>query len=125
MKHSTTFVILISALLSVGCTTLTPKDYGMRRVQIEGANYYCGPRESVVPPVVPQEVASDPEFPLYKQFLNLPDRYLGPNEPPTPVVCITPAQWPDWLTMRTQWNEGWPVTPETAEKQAARRAAGL
>jgi hypothetical protein len=125
MKHLGQFVIFIGAMLLVGCTTLKPKDYGFEQVALGGQDYYCAPRAWVVPPVVPAEVADDPLFPLYRQFLNLPDREIPSDaHPPTPEVCITQAQWPQWLTMRTKWNRDWAVTPGTAEALAARRASG-
>ncbi|MGC1458445.1 MAG: hypothetical protein WA825_09235 [Steroidobacteraceae bacterium] len=125
MKHFTGFVILNSALLLVGCATLKPEDYGLRYVRIKGQNYYCAPREWVVPPVVPEEVADDPLFPLYRQFLNLPDmNIVSDAHAQTREACITQAQWPQWLMMRSRWNRDWAVTPGTAEELAARGAAG-
>jgi hypothetical protein len=124
MKHSTHFVILISPMLLVGCTTLKPQDYGLRPVAIAGLDYYCAPREWVVPPLVPQDAAGDPLFPLYEQFLNLPDRYIGSDgQARTPEVCITQAQVPQWLMMRTKWNRDWAVTPATAQALLAGRHA--
>ena len=125
MKNLTPVAILIGATLLVGCTTLKPKDYGFRQVALSGQDYYCAPREWVVPPVVPAEAADDPLFPLYRQFLNLPERdVVSDAHPPTREVCITEAQWPQWLTMRTKWNRDWAVTPGTAEALAAQRASG-
>lgn len=125
MKHSTHSVVLVSAMLLVGCTTLKPEDYGLRPVAIAGLDYYCAPRPWVVPPLVPQDRAGDPLYPMYEQFLNLPDRYIGSDgHATTPEVCITQAQWPQWLTMRTRWNRDWAVTPATAQVLAAQRAAG-
>jgi hypothetical protein len=125
MKHLTHFVILSGAVLLVGCTTLKPKDYGFRQVALSGQDYYCAPREWVVPPVVPQEAANDPLFPLYTQFLALPETdVVSDAHPPTREVCITQAQWPQWLTMRTKWNRDWAVTPGTAEALAAQRTSG-
>lgn len=125
MKHFTQLVILIGALLLVGCTTLKPEDYGLRPVALEGQAYYCAPREWVVPPAVPDEAANDPLYPMYKQFLTLPERdIVSDAHPPTREVCITQAQWPQWLMMRTKWNRDWAVTPGTAEALAAQRAAG-
>ena len=126
MKHLTCFVIPASVALLIGCTTLKPQDYGLRPVAIEGQNYYCAPREWVVPPVVPEEASADPLFPLYRQFLMLPERdIVAEGRAPTREVCITQAQWPQWLTMRTTWNRNWAVTPGIAEELAARRASGL
>jgi hypothetical protein len=125
MKYLTPFIILINAMLFAGCTTLKPEDYGLRPVAIAGQDYYCAPREWVVPPVVPQDAAGDPLFPMYQQFLNLPERYIGSDaQAATPEVCITQAQWPQWLTMRTRWNRDWAVTPSTAQVLAAQRASG-
>lgn len=124
MKHSPSIVILISAMLLVGCTTLKPEDYALRPVAIAGVDYYCAPREWVLPPVVPQDSANDPLYPLYRQFLTLPDRDIVANgHAPTREVCITQAQWPQWLTMRTKWNRDWAVTPATAGALATQRAA--
>jgi hypothetical protein len=125
MKHLTHFVILVGAIQLAGCTTLTPKDYGFRQVAISGQDYYCAPREWVVPPVVPNEAANDPLFPLYKQFLVLPEAHIASDaHARTAEVCITQSQWPQWLTMRTRWNRDWAVTPGVAESLAAERAGG-
>jgi hypothetical protein len=124
LMHSMKLIPCISALLVVGCATLKPEDYGLRHVAIGGEDYYCAPREWVVPPVVPQEAADDPLFPLYKEFLALPDRdIIYDTHAPTREVCITAAQWPHWLTMRTRWNRDWAVTPGVAERLAPPRAA--
>src|ERR1700733_12167530 len=94
MKHFMHCVILSGAVLVVGCTTVTPKDYGFRQVAISGQDYYCAPREWVVPPVVPEEASNDPLFPLYRQFLALPDtNIVADGQPPTREACITQAQW--------------------------------
>jgi hypothetical protein len=125
MKHFMGLILLGGALLLAGCASLTPKDYGFRQVSIDGENHYCAPREWVVPPVVPLEAASDPEFPLYEKFLNLPDLdVVSAARPPIREACITQAQWPEWLTIRTQWNRSWPITPGTAAWLAAQREAG-
>jgi len=125
MKHFPGFVILISALLLVGCASVKPEDYGFQRVAITGQEHYCAPREWVVPPVVAQEAADDPLYPLYTQFLTLPyTDILSDVHAPTREVCITQAQWPQWLTVRRTWNRYWAVTPRTAEALAAQRAAG-
>jgi hypothetical protein len=125
MEHFLSLIILARALVLVGCATPTPKDYGFRQVAITGQDYYCAPREWVVPPVVPTEAADDPLFPLYKQFLTLPETTIASDaRAPTREVCITQAQWPQWLEMRTKWNRDWVVTPGTAEGVAAQRAAG-
>jgi hypothetical protein len=125
MKHLTRFVFLVGAIQLAGCTTLTPKDYGFRQVEISGQDYYCAPREWVVPPVVAGEVANDPLFPLYRQFLTLPEtNIVSDAHAPTREVCITQSQWPQWLTIRTKWNRDWAVTPGVAESLAAQRAAG-
>lgn len=125
MKQFTHLIILVSATLFVGCASLTPEDYGLRPVAIAGVNYYCAPREWVVPPVVPQEAANDQLFPLYQQFMNLPEREIPSNgRAPTRAVCITQAQWPQWLTIRTSWNRDWAVTPRTAEALAAKHDSG-
>src|SRR5580658_1325127 len=111
MKHFIGIVILISALSLVGCASLKPEDYGFQRVAITGQEYYCAPRQWVLPPVVAQDATNDPLFPLYQQFLTLPDREIvSAAQTPTREVCITQAQW---LTMRTQWNRDWAVTPGT------------
>jgi hypothetical protein len=126
MKQLLALTILIGAALLVGCAAMTPKDYGFRPVLISGADYFCAPREWVVPPIVPQDAAGDPEFSLYDQFLTLPDRYIDADgRAPIREVCITQAQWPEWLMMRNQWNRDWSVTPQMAEERAAQRAAGL
>ena len=124
MKHFAGFVILVGALLLVACASIKPEDYGFQRVTITGQELYCAPREWVVPPAVPAEVADDPLYPMYRQFLTLPytdipsDAHALPRE-----VCITQAQWPQWLTMRTRWNRDWAVTPRMAEALAAQRAS--
>jgi hypothetical protein len=124
MKHFTGLVIL-STLLPVGCASLKPQDYGFRRVVITGEEQYCAPREWVVPPVVAQEAADDPLYPLYTQFLTLPYADIPSDaHAATRDVCITQAQWPQWLMVRTHWNRYWAVTPGTAEALAAQRAAG-
>jgi|SRR5580692_6621224 hypothetical protein len=126
MKLPSGFIILISAGVLIGCATVQkPEDYGLRHVAIRGEDYYCAPREWVVPPVVPLEAAGDPMFPLYQQFLTLPYTDFPDGHPPTREVCITQAQWPEWLEMRSKWNRDWPVTPAIAEELAARRSAGL
>ncbi len=118
-------MILSSALLLVGCATPKPEDYGLQRVVIDGEEQYCGPREWIVPPVVAPEAADDPVYPLYRKFLALPDSYAGMAvRPRHRQACLTQALWPQWLTIRTQWNRDWPVTPETAAFIAADRAAG-
>jgi hypothetical protein len=123
MKYFTRFVILIGVTLVVGCTTVTPKDYGFQQVAVSGQDYYCAPREWVVPPVVPEEASNDPLFPLYRQFLALPDTNVASEgQPPTRDVCITQAQWPQWLTIRNRWNRDWAITPATAEALAAQRS---
>jgi hypothetical protein len=125
MKDLKGFVILIGASLLVGCATLTPEDYGFQRVAMSGQEKYCAPREWVVPPVVPQESANDPNFPLYEKFLTLPyTNVVSDAHPPTPEVCITQAQWPQWLMVRIQWKGNWPLTPGMAETLAAQRVAG-
>jgi hypothetical protein len=125
MTRLARLILLGGASLLVGCASLTPKDYGFRKVAIGGEVQYCAPREWVVPPVVPLEAADDPEFPLYQKFLNLPELDVVPEAgPPLHEVCITQAQWPGWLTIRTQWNRSWPITPGTASWLAAQRAAG-
>jgi hypothetical protein len=125
MKHFTHFVILIAGMLLVGCTTLKPKDYGFQQVALSGQDYYCAPREWVVPHVVPEEATNDPLYPLYRQFLALPDTdIVSEGHPPAREVCITQAQWPQWLTMRTKWNRDWAVTPGVAEGLAAQRTTG-
>jgi hypothetical protein len=125
MKRFTGFVILISALLLVGCASLKPEDYGFQRVTITGQEHYCAPREWVVPPVVPAEAADDPLYPMYRQFLTLPYTDIPSDaHAPTREVCITQAQWPQWLEVRTHWNRDWAVTPRTAETIAPQRPAG-
>ncbi len=125
MERLTFFVILVIGMLLAGCTSLKPEDYGLRPVAIEGLAYYCAPREWVVPPIVPQESANDPMFHLYQQFLTLPDRdIVSGGHAQTREVCITQAQVPQWLTMRTVWNRDWAVTPGVAERLAAQRASG-
>jgi hypothetical protein len=126
MKHLTILVMPIGTSLLLGCASLRPRDYGFEPVAMSGEEYYCAPREWVVPPVVPQEVAGDPDFPLYGQFLKLPLTSFVPNaHRQTPEVCITQAQWPKWLMMRNQWKGDWPITPRMAEERAAQLAAGL
>lgn len=126
MKPVRDFVILAGALLLGGCASPRPEDYGFQRITISGQQQYCAPREWVVPPVVAQDAAGDPLFPVYKQFLTLPYiDIVSETHAPTRDVCITQAQWPEWLMVRNKWNRDWAVTPATAESLAAARAAGL
>ena len=125
MRQFTHCIIFVGAVLLPGCATLQPQDYGFRQTAIGGQDYYCAPREWVAPPVVPAEASADPLFPLYRQFLTLPDMNTASNgHPQTREVCITQAQWPQWLMMRTKWNRNWAVTPGMAERLAAERSAG-
>ena len=121
MKHLISFIILTPALLLVGCASLKPEDYGFHRVTITGQEHYCASREWVVPPVVPAEAADDPLYPLYRQFIALPYTDIPPHaHAATREVCITQAQWPQWLTMRAHWNRDWPITPSAAAAVASR-----
>jgi hypothetical protein len=125
MKRFTGFALLTSTLLLLACVNVKPEDYGFQRVTITGQEHFCAPRDWVVPPVVPQEAADDPLFPLYRQFLSLPDEDINPaGFTPRREVCITQAQWPQWLTVRNRWNRDWPVTPGTADAIVARRSTG-
>jgi len=127
MKHVCGLFLIIGGALLVGCaTTQTPQDYGFHVVAMQGAQYYCAPRDWVVPPAVPAEAVNDPSFALYAPFLNLPysDTASNPRRAGTREVCITPAQWPNWLTMRSLWGENWAVTPGAAESLAAERPDG-
>jgi len=122
-RRLTAAPILVGALVLCGCATTKPESYGFQRVVMRGQDLYCAPRQWVVPPVVPQEAADDPNFPLYKQFLDLPERVVASDgHSATPEVCITQAQWPEWLMMRNEWNRDWPVTPSVAEKLATEPA---
>ncbi len=125
MNRLTGFAGLLGATLLAGCATVTPRDYGFRQVTMSGDVYYCAPREWVVPPAVPQEASNDPLYPMYRQFLALPERTFE-SDAHTQVrgVCITQAQWPQWLTIRTQWNRDWSVTPGIAEDRAAQGTGG-
>jgi hypothetical protein len=124
MKTFMGCVILTGSLLLVGCASVKPEDYGFRRVTIAGQEQYCAPREWVVPPVVPAEEANDPLYPMYRQFLTLPYANI-PSDAHAPArdVCITQAQWPQWLMVRNKWSRDWAVTPRTADALAAQRAA--
>lgn len=126
MKRLTDFAILAGAVLLAGCVSPRPEDYGFQRVTLTGQERLCAPRDWVVPPVVPQDAAGDPLFPVYQQFLALPSvDIVSEAHAPTRDVCITQAQWPQWLMVRNRWNRDWAVTPGTAESLAAARAAGL
>jgi hypothetical protein len=125
MKTFTGSVVVIGALLLIGCASVRPEDYGFRRVAIAGQQQYCAPREWVVPPVVPAEAAGDPLYPMYRQFVTLPYADIPADaHAPAREVCITQAQWPQWLTVRNKWNRDWAVTPATAEVLAAQRTVG-
>ena len=123
MKHLSRSALLVGALVLAGCvTTLTPKDYGFEVVTIGGQQQYCAPREWVVPHVVPAEAADDPFYQYYQQFVKLPETTVTvEGHYPMRAVCITEAQWPQWLTIRQLWNENWAVTPATADSLAAVR----
>ena len=125
MKDVTGSLFAVAMLLLGGCASLKPEDYGFQRVMITGRQRYCAPRAWVVPPVVAAEAADDPLYPWYRQFLTLPDTDI-PSDSHAPIkeVCITQAQWPQWLTVRTTWNRDWAVTPGTAEVLASQRTAG-
>src|SRR5580658_3407880 len=102
-------------LLVAGCATPKPEEYGFQRVAIAGQESYCAPRDWVVPPVVAQDAAGDPLFPIYQQFLTLPDTdVVSDAHVPFRAVCITQAQWPEWLMVRNKWNRDWAVTPAVA-----------
>jgi len=117
--------ISIGASFIAGCASLTPQDYGFRSVAIQGEERFCAPREWVVPPVVALEAANDPDFPLYSTFLSLPVvDFVSDAHPPMRGVCITQAQWPQWLMMRNQWMTNWAVTPGMAEALVAGPPAG-
>jgi|HubBroStandDraft_5_1064220.scaffolds.fasta_scaffold204538_1 hypothetical protein len=123
MKRLWSFAVILGSAAVLGaCAAAKPEDYGFRRVAITGQDYYCAPREWVLPPVVPLDAANDPVYPLYQQFLALPDTDLvTATRSPLRAACITQAQWPDWLTMRTLWTDNWALTPGVAESLAARR----
>ena len=111
MKHFTRFIILTSALLLVACAASLPKpeQYGFRRVAINGQEYFCAPTEWVVPPVVPALWT-----PAADSSADIPSGLFGTKYPNTREICLTQAQWPDWLMLRNRLDREWPVTPSTA-----------
>jgi hypothetical protein len=115
MKHLTGFAILISALLLVACAPIKPEDYGFRRVAINGQEYLCAPTEWVVPPVTPALWV-----PAADTSGDIPSGLLGAQYPKTREICLTHAQWPEWLTLRTRLDREWPITPSTAASIATR-----
>jgi len=117
MKHFTGFIILMSALVLAACATSLPKpeQYGFRRVAINGQEYFCAPTEWVVPPVT-----AALRVPAADSSGDIPSGLVGAAYPKTREICITQAQWPDWLTLRNGLDREWPVTPGTAAAVASR-----
>jgi len=114
MKCLTSVIILMGAAMLVACTSsLKPEQFGFRRVAIAGQEYVCAPPEVVVPPYVPLS------YPIAARPLPSTD-VLGGAYPATREVCLTQAQWPQWLILRTRDYRQWPVTPGAAEALASR-----
>jgi hypothetical protein len=108
-------VIFLSTSILVACasSSLKPEDYGFRRVAIGGQEYLCAPPEVVVPPYVPLA------WPIARLPLPSTD-VAGGGYPRTREVCLTQAQWPDWLVLRTRNERQWPITPSASQALASR-----
>lgn len=117
MKLFARFMILSSLLVLPACVMSLPKpeEYGFRRVPINGQEYFCAPTEWVVPPVVPAlwVKAADTSG-------DIPSGLFGANYPKTREICLTQAQWPDWLMLRNRLEREWPISPGTAASIASR-----
>jgi hypothetical protein len=114
VKHLTSFIILVGAAMLVACaSSLKPEQFGFRRVAIAGQEYLCAPPEVVVPPNVPLS------YPIAARPLPSTDVANGAY-PATREVCLTQAQWPKWLILRTRDYRQWPITPNAAQALANR-----
>lgn len=110
------FILLASALVLAACATAlpTPEQYGFRREALNGKEYFCAPPQYVIPPVAPALFV-----PAADLSGDTPSGIFGTTYPNTHEVCLTPAQWPKWLTMRNQLDQQWPITPGTAGSLAS------
>lgn len=117
MKHVARVIILTSALALAACATSLPKpeQYGFRSVAINGKGYFCAPTEWVVPPVTPALWMSAAD-----SSGDIPSGLFGAKYPKTREICLTQAQWPEWLTLRNRLDREWPITPSTATAVAGR-----
>lgn len=106
MKTFAGFTMLASALALAACASSLPKpeQYGFQRVAIKGQDYFCAPSKWVVPPVTPAVLAPAVAA----------GGVLGIEYPQMHEVCITQAQWPQWLTLRNRLDGEWPITPSAA-----------
>lgn len=111
MKQVARLMMLTNALVLVACATSLPRpeQYGFRRTAINGKEYFCAPTEWVVPPVVPALWVSAAD-----SSGDIPSGLFGTSYPKTREICLTQAQWPDWLMLRNRLDRVWPVTPSTA-----------
>jgi hypothetical protein len=114
MRYLASVMILMGAAMLVGCaSSLKPEQFGFRHVAIAGREYLCAPPEVVVPPYVPLS------YPIAARPLPGTDVVNG-GYPPTREVCLTQAQWPQWLILRTRDPGQWPITPGAGEALASR-----
>ncbi|MGC1460226.1 MAG: hypothetical protein WA825_18270 [Steroidobacteraceae bacterium] len=104
------FILLASALVLVACATSlpTPEQYGFRREAINGKDYFCAPPQWVIPPASPAMFVPGADL-----SGDIPSGIFGTSYPKTHEICLTPAQWPDWVTLRHQLDRQWPMTPDT------------
>lgn len=116
MKRFVRSTILTSALVLAACASSLPKpeEYGFRRVAINGQEYFCAPTEWVVPPVIPALWVPGADL-----SGDIPSGLFAAAYPKTREVCLTQAQWPQWLTLRNRLNDKWPITPRAAEALAS------
>jgi len=117
MNRFTSFIILTSAWVLVACTSTLPKpeQYGFRRVSIRGQEYLCAPPKAVIPPVVAEWTSPD----AYLSADVFRTSEISTAYPSVREVCLTQAQWPEWLMLRNRYNRIWPVTPATVTPAAA------
>lgn len=111
MKVVGTLALVTSALLLAGCAASLPKpeEYGFRRVAIKGQEYFCAPTQWVVPPSAPALLV-----PAADASGDVPSGLFGVAYPNVREVCLTQAQWPQWLMLRTRLSHQWPITPHAA-----------
>jgi hypothetical protein len=114
MKHFSRFILLTSVSVLVACASSLPKpeEYGFHRVAIKGQEYFCAPTQWVIPPVSGAPTVTSPA--------GIPSGLFAGAYPKTGEVCLTQAQWPDWLTLRNRLNRQWPITPSEAQALADR-----
>ena len=114
MRSLPSFSIFTAALVLVGCASSpNPEDFGLHRVAIKGQEYFCGAPKLIVPPVA--------------THLPPPNLVVSPNivsGSPYPSslqeLCLTQAQWPQWLMLYHRFGGDWPVTPHAAQTLALR-----